>query len=156
MAGENAECRAGTIAEARTRAQPRATVRTETLVRKRGQRYTKHQPITVHIASCPIHVGYPVEVCTRRTSQRLTKMAWLVLIQVENVDWGPWLLLTDHPVTDTESAVLILQMCRTRWAVEDCLKFTKDVLDWEDVQMMDLEAIRTLAALGWVAASFLL
>lgn len=76
-------------------------------------------------------------------------------IQVEIVDWDPWLLLTDHPATDEESVVLIFWMYRTRWAVEDCFKFTKDVLGWEDVQMMDLEAIRTLVALGWVAAGCL-
>lgn len=46
-------------------------------------------------------------------------------------------------------------MYRQRWAVEDCFKFTKDVLGWEDVQLLDLGAIRTLVALGWVAAGFL-
>src|ERR687884_2069552 len=38
---------------------------------------------------------------------------------------------------------------------EDSFKFTKECLGWEEVQVMDLEAIRTLVALGWVAAGFL-
>jgi hypothetical protein len=46
-------------------------------------------------------------------------------------------------------------MYRQRWAIEDCFKFTKDVLGWEGVRLLDLGAIRTLVALGWVAAGFL-
>jgi len=44
---------------------------------------------------------------------------------------------------------------RQRWAVEDAFKFTKDCLGWEDVQLLDLTAIRTMVALAWVAAGFL-
>src|SRR3712207_7507269 len=36
------------------------------------------------------------------------------------------------------------------WAAEDSFKFTKDCLGWEEVQV-----IRPLVALGWVAAGFL-
>jgi hypothetical protein len=46
-------------------------------------------------------------------------------------------------------------MYRQRWAVEDSFKFTKGVLGWEEVQLLDLEGIRTLLALAWVAAGFL-
>lgn len=31
----------------------------------------------------------------------------------------------------------------------------KDVLGWEDVQLLDLQGIRTLIALGWIAAGLL-
>ncbi len=34
------------------------------------------------------------------------------------VDWEPWLLLTDWPVTDAQSAVRIFTMYRQRWSVE--------------------------------------
>ncbi|MDZ7272130.1 MAG: transposase, partial [candidate division KSB1 bacterium] len=67
----------------------------------------------------------------------------------------PWLLITDWPVTDAESARRIFQMYRQRWAVEDSFKFTKDCLGWEEVQLLDLNGIRTLVALAWVAAGFL-
>ena len=46
-------------------------------------------------------------------------------------------------------------MYRQRWAVEDSFRFVKDLLGWEDVQLLDLTGIRTLVALGWVAAGFL-
>ena len=42
-----------------------------------------------------------------------------------------------------------------RWAVEDAFKFIKQSLGWEEVQLLDLEGIRTLLALAWVAAGFL-
>jgi hypothetical protein len=64
-------------------------------------------------------------------------------------------LITDWPVEDAESAVRIFRMYRQRWAVEDSFKFTKHVLGWEEVQLLDLEGIRTLVALAWVAAGFL-
>ncbi len=147
--------KAGTIAEAQSQAREVARVRTEMLVRKRGQRYTKRQPCTVHISACPLRVSYPLDVRTRRTSERRTKQGWLVVVQIEDVDWEPWLLLTDHPVEQEAGALRVFRMYRARWAVEDCFKFTKEVLGWEDVQLMDLEAIRTLVALGWVAAGFL-
>jgi hypothetical protein len=59
-----------------------------------------------------------------------------------------WLLITDWPVEDAESAERIFRMYRQRWAVEDRLKFTKDVLGWEEVHLLDLEGIRTLLGLG--------
>jgi hypothetical protein len=147
--------RTGTIAEAQAQAGELATVRTELLVRKRGQRYLKRQPCTVRIAACPVRVAYPLDVRGRRTSPRRGQDAWLVIVRVQDVDGEPWLLLTDWPVADEAGAVRVFRMYRARWAVEDCFKFTKDVLGWEDVRLLDLAAIRTLVALGWVAAGFL-
>ncbi len=147
--------RPGTIAQAQQQARALATVRTALLVRKRGQRYAKRQPCTVHLAACPVRVAYPLDARDRRVGPKRLRDAWLVVVRVENVDWEPWLLLTDRPVTDEASAAQVFRMYRTRWAVEDCFKFTKDVLGWEDVRLLDLEAIRTLVALGWVAAGFL-
>jgi hypothetical protein len=147
--------RTGSVAEAQGLARELAVVRTELLARKRGQRYAKRQPCTVRIAACPLRVSYPIDVRGRRTSPKRAKGAWLVVAHVEGVDWEPWLLLTDWPVADEAGALRAFRMYRTRWAVEDCFKFTKDVLGWEDVQLLDLDAIRTLVALGWVAAGFL-
>jgi hypothetical protein len=147
--------RAGNIAAAQEQAQELARARTELLVRKRGQRYLKRQPCRVRIAACPVRVSYPLDVRSRRTSPKRPKVAWLVVVTVEDVDWAPWLLLTDWPVADAASAVRVFRMYRQRWAVEDCFKFTKDVLGWEAVRLLELDAIRTLVALGWVAAGFL-
>lgn len=147
--------RPGTIAEAQGQARELARARTELLVRKRGQRYLKRQPCTAIIAACPVRVSYPTDVRGRRISPKRVKETWLVVVRIEGVDWEPRLLLTDWPVTDQASAVRAFRMYRQRWAVEDCFKFTKDALGWEDVRLLDLEAIRTLVALGWVAAGFL-
>src|SRR5881396_1512023 len=46
-------------------------------------------------------------------------------------------------------------MNRQRWSVEESFKFSKECLGWEDVHLLDLEGIRTLSALAWVAAGFL-
>ncbi len=58
------------------------------------------------------------------------------------------MLLTDWPVTDAEGTVRIFSMYRQRWAVEDGFRLLKDILRWEDVQLLDLEGVRTLLALG--------
>jgi hypothetical protein len=39
--------------------------------------------------------------------------------------------------------------------VEDSFKFLKTWLGWEDVQVLDWQALRTLVALAWIAAGFL-
>ena len=44
----------------------------------------------------------------------VTRIVWLVEVRVLGVDWEPWLLLTDWPVTDAQCAVRILIMYRQR------------------------------------------
>jgi hypothetical protein len=143
------------IAELKKRAQEVARVQTEMLVRKRNQRYKKRQPITAVVSSLPIRVRYQVDQRTRADGEVRAKAAHLVVVRLENVEMEPWLLVTDHPVTNEQEGLRVFRMYRERWAIEDCFKFTKEVLGWEDVQLMDLEGIRTLVALGWVAAGFL-
>ena len=46
-------------------------------------------------------------------------------------------------------------MYRQRWSVEDSFKFVKDILGWEEVQLLNMQGLRALVALGWVAAGFL-
>ena len=76
-------------------------------------------------------------------------------VQLLRSSLKPWLLITDRPVTDAASAVQVFRMYRQRWAVEDSFKFTKECLGWEEVQLLNLQGIRTLVALAWVAAGFL-
>ena len=80
----------GTMATAQALARDLARVRTELLVRKRGQRYTKRQPVTVRIAACPVRVNYPLDVPGRRTSPKRVQEAWLVVVWAEAVEWEPW------------------------------------------------------------------
>lgn len=143
------------ILELKDQAREVARVQTEMLVRKRNQRYKKRQPVTAIMSALPIRVHYRVDKRTRRDGEQKVKAAYLVVVRLENVELEPWLLVTDHKVENEQEGLLVFRMYRERWAIEDCFKFTKEVLGWEDVQLMDLEGIRTLVALGWVAAAFL-
>jgi hypothetical protein len=143
------------IEQAKTQAQEVARVRTELVVRKGAQKRAKLQPVTAVVSAVPIRVHYQVDVRTRSDGPTREKQVWLAVVTLQNVDWEPWLLVTDWPVTDEESGLRAFRMYRQRWAVEDSFKFTKQVLGWEDVQVLSLEAVRTLVALGWVAAGFL-
>jgi len=145
----------GDIAQARAALRPLARVET-TLEVKRGQQVRpKKQPVQVELAACPLRVSYWTNVRSLGQGQQVTREVWLVEVRVLGVDWEPWLLLTDWPVQDAQSALRIFSMYRQRWSVEDSFKFLKTCLGWEDVQLLDLGGIRTLVALGWVAAGFL-
>ncbi len=147
--------RTGHLQEAAGRARELARARTELLVRQRGQRRAKRQPTTAAVAACPVRVRYRADARTAHPGPERTKDAWLGVVRLENVDADPWLLLTDRPVADEAGALRAFRMDRMRWSIEDAFTFTKDVVGWEDAQLMQLEAVRTLVALGWVAAGFL-
>jgi hypothetical protein len=123
---------------------------------KRGKQVRpKKQPVPVELAACPLRLSYQTNVRRKGQGKPVTREVWLVEVRVLGVDWDPWLRLPDWPVTDAASAVRIFRMYRQRWSVEDSFKFLKTCLGWEEAQLLDLEGIRTLAALGWVAAGFL-
>lgn len=145
----------GDMAAARRQVRPLASTRTEMVVRRGRQKKEKRQRVTVDIRACPVRLSYDSAVRREGEGHPAEKQLWLVEVEVLNSTLKPWLLITDWPVTDAESAVRIFQMYRQRWAVEDSFKFTKEILGWEDVQLLDLAGIRTLVALAWVAAGFL-
>jgi len=145
----------GDIAQATGVLRPLARVETSLQVKRGKQVRPKKQPVPVDLAACPLRVTYWTNVRRKGPGKLVTREVWLVQVRVLGVDWDPWLLLTDWPVTDAESAVRIFRMYRQRWSVEDSFKFLKTCLGWEEVQLLDLRGIRTLVALGWVAAGFL-
>jgi len=145
----------GDIQRARQRLQLLATARTEMVVRRGRQRKAKRQPVEVKIRACPIRLTYQTNVRREGPGEEVDKDLWLVEVRVPRTKLKPWLLLTDWSVTDAQSAVRIFRMYRQRWAVEDSFHFIKDILGWEEVQLLNLKGIRTLLALGWVAAGFL-
>ena len=132
-----------------------ARLETEMEVRKRGQRAAKVQAVEVVVSACLIRVSYQPGMREGTLGEVKTKEVWLVEVRIEDTSMEPWLLLTDRPVEDEGGAWTVFRMYRQRWAVEDAFKFTKEVLGWEDVQLLNLEGVRTLVALGWVAAGFL-
>jgi hypothetical protein len=145
----------GDVAAARQHLRPMASAQTEMVVRRGRQKKKKRQRVTAEIRACPLRLTYDTAVRREGEGEQVNKDLWLVEVKVLRSTMKPWLLITDWPVEDAESAVRILRMYRQRWAVEDSFKFTKGVLGWEEVQILDLEGIRTLLALAWVAAGFL-
>jgi hypothetical protein len=147
--------RAGDVATAEEHLRPMASARTEMVVRRGRQKKKKRQRVTAEIRSCPLRLTYDTAVRREGEGEQVQKELWLVQVDILRSSLKPWLLITDWPVEDAESAVRIFRMYRQRWAVEDSFKFTKEILGWEEVQLLDLEGIRTLLALAWVAAGFL-
>jgi hypothetical protein len=117
--------------------------------------FTGYSRATIDIYACPIRLTYESNVRRPGPGTTITRQVWLVEVRLGDTMLEPWLLLTDWEVTTEQQAVRLFQMYRQRWGVEDSFKFTKDCLGWEEVQVLDLEGIRTLVALAWVAAGFL-
>ena len=91
----------------------------------------------------------------RETKQEpQVKEVCLMRAQVLGSNTRLW-LMTDHPVDTPQAAQRVYQMYRTRWAIEDAFKFIKQSLGWEEVQLLSLQAVRSLVALAAVAAGFL-
>ncbi len=132
-----------------------AECKTEMLVRKQGQKREKRQEVIARIAACPVRVWYRPPGAPRYPSARQQKDVWLVRVELHGAVLEDWWLLTDWPITDVKSAMRVFRQYRQRWAVEDAFKFAKDVLGWEDMQLLNFEHVQTLSALGWIAAGFL-
>ena len=147
--------KAGDIEAAQQKLRLLATARAEMVVRRGRQKKAKKQDVTVEIRSCPLRLTYDTHVRREGQGEQAHKLIWLVEVRILRTRLKPWLLITDLPVENAEDAVRIFRMYRQRWAVEDSFKFTKETLGWEEVQLLDLNGIRTLVALAWVAAGFL-
>jgi hypothetical protein len=147
--------REGDVAAAQKHVRPMASAETEMVIRRGRQKRAKRQRVTAEIKTCPLRLTYDTNVRREGEEDEVHKDIWLVEVKILRSTLKPWLLITDWPVETAESAVCIFRMYRQRWAVEDSFKFTKEVLGWEEVQLLELEGIRTLLALAWVAAGFL-
>ncbi len=145
----------GTVAQARSRLRLLVQTTSKMKLQIGRQQQPKLQAVRVEVRACPIRVTYDRNVRRLGPEEMTQKEAWLVEVRLPDTRLEPWLLLTDWPVTGPAQARRIFAMYRQRWAVEDCFKFTKGTLGWEEVQLLDLQGIRTLVALAWVAAGFL-
>jgi hypothetical protein len=145
----------GSIAQAQLQVRRLATAQSELQICLQGQRQAKRQRVQVVLSAAPLELSYRTNVRRVGSGKAVTRQLWLVEVRIVDSNWEPWLLLTDWPVEDGPGVVRIFQMYRQRWAVEDSFKFTKECVDWEEVQLLDLEGVRTLVALAWVAAGFL-
>lgn len=109
----------------------------------------------VQIWACALSLRYDKQVRRPAAAEPSQQDLWLVEIRVPGTDMAPWRLVTDWPVDSTERAKMTFSMYAHRWAIEDAFKFTKQCLGWEDIQLLDLNAVRNLVAMAWVAAGFL-
>lgn len=71
-----------------------------------------------------------------------------------NNDAEGWVLLTNLAIDDPEFLKHIIALYLGRWSIEDVFTWTKQALGWEQVNVLDFSAFRTLVALAFVAASF--
>ncbi len=145
----------GDLAQAQAQMRPLAQAETTLEVKRGKQPRAKKQPVVAEIAACPIRLTYWTGGRRKEKGHRVTKDLWLMEVRIRGTEQEPWLLLTDWPVQEAASAVRIFQMYRQRWSVEDSFNFIKQCLGWEEVQVLDWQAIGTLVALAWVAAGFL-
>lgn len=130
----------GNLAQAQQQVRKLARVETTLEVQRGKQRHPKRQPVEVDLAACPVRLTYSTGVRRKEPGEVVTKALWLVQVQVLGTTQAPWLLLTDWPVEDEQSALRIFIMYRERWAAEDSFKVTKECLGWEAVQVLDWQA----------------
>ena len=127
-------------------------IKTKLRVRIGRQKKARKQEVAVVLYAGPMRVRYQVGRTMEQEPQ--TREVWLMRAQVVGSNTRLW-LMTDHPIDTPEAAQRVYQMYRMRWAVEDAFKFIKQSLGWEEVQVLSLEAVRSLVALAAVAAGFL-
>ena len=134
------------------RLRPLAEVQTELVVQKVGQPRPKLQPVTATVSATPVIVPDHGREVAAATQERA---CWLVEVRLARVKAEPWWLLTDRPVETAEQATEIFRMYRQRWSIEAAFKVAKTCLGWDEVHVLEYEAVRRLVALGWVATGFL-
>src|SRR5258708_38415860 len=145
----------GNLAQAQEQVKRLARGETRMEVQRGKQQRPKRQPVGVEIAAGPVRLPYSTSVRRKEQGQKVTKTLWLVKMTVLGTTQAPWWLLTDWPVEDEVSAMRIFTMYRERWAAEDSFKVTKGCRGWEEVQVLEWQALQTLVALAWVTAGFL-
>jgi hypothetical protein len=142
-----------TIQELTPHLRSLASVQAKMEVRMVGQPRRYRQEVMASISSVKVQLRYGQVEDKKKHSY--SHDAWIVHVQLQGTTHEPWWLITDWPVETDEQAQRIFRMYCARWAAEDGYKFLKECLGWEEVQLLDLEAIRLLVALAWVAAAFL-
>jgi hypothetical protein len=134
---------------------PLAEVAAEMVVQEAGQERPKLQPATARVAAAPLVVAWRPGQRTAAAGKERERACWRVEVRLEKVGGEPRWLLTDRPVETAEQAQEIFRMYCQRGAIEDAFKVAKTCLGWEEVQVLAYDAVRLLAALGWVATGFL-
>lgn len=154
---ESGASRRGPREEAARRRKTRAMGQTKRDVPIGKQRHPKQQEVHVDLSACsfPLPSDSAVRRPTRGSKPILHQTLWLVQVRVLGSPWEPWWRLTDGPVATEAEAMRIVRLDRRRWGVEERFPFPKTCLAWDEVHVLDGQAIKTVVALAWVAAGVL-
>jgi len=133
--------------------QPLASVQAEMEVQMEGQKRRYRQAVTAQVSTVKAQLRYTITVDKKH--HQFKQDVWIVHVALTGTVHEPWWLITDWPVVTPDDAQRVFRMYCARWAAEDGYKFIKECFGWEEVQLLDLDAIRLLVALAWVAAGFL-
>lgn len=97
----------GSIEQAKQYLRPLARVETTLEVKRGKQVRPKKQPVQVELMACSVRLTYSTGVRRPGKGKWVTKQVWLVQATILGTDCQPWLLLTDWPVQDEQSAMRI-------------------------------------------------
>ena len=97
------------IAAAVAALRPCAQVQTEMVVTRGRQPRPKAQLVTSEIRACPLRLSYDVNVRRDGAAEVQSKPLWLVEVCLVGTTLEPWLLITNWPVQDADSAVRIFR-----------------------------------------------
>ena len=145
----------GHLARLAPRLVPLARVETALVVRTGTQPRPKVPPVTAVVAATPRVVDDQEDVRTRPDGARHTRQGWRVEVRLAGAHEAPWWRRTARPVTSAAAALELVRLSRQRWSLADTCTLGQHCLGWEEGPVRTLAAVRTLVALGWVAAGFL-
>ncbi len=133
------------LAEAASLAPRLATMHLKLWVKEEGRK--KRREVTANVYASPIITNWG-EAWVVRVEPQGRQGKW------QGLPKEGWLLLSSLPVVDEASAKRVVQAYLQRWSVEETFSWTKQLLGWEEVRVLEFEALRTLVAMAWVAAAF--
>ena len=64
-------------------------------------------------------------------------------------------LMTDLPIVSNEKVYEVFKKCYFRWKIESVSKFLKKVLGWEEFQIRELKAIKSILTITYHIGSYL-
>lgn len=132
-----------------------ATLEMKMKVKKGKQTKARKQTVIAEISAT--RILYPRRLTYKLEKEMKNKFMEVSLVKIElkNTNIKPLYLITDWEITDAEKAKEIAMMYLQRWGIEENFKFLKEIIGYEQIQLLKFEAVKNLMALGCVAAQYL-
>ena len=138
------------------------------VIRQRGDRHVSWRGRKVEMRVVAKDLKCPTKVRSRRGKRRQALFLGsttvrlpdrpdhpLSLVVVKGGGADPLMLLTTHLGRGGKHRARALSMYRTRWRVEEMIRFTKQRLDWENIRVRRWGRLKSLTRLICLAAYFL-